>query len=152
MSDYFFDSLMNLVKRENIENVIESYIGLLSQLTEAPLLSKELFLHNLEEIKKIGDIYVYYHQIENQIVFIGSGTIIFEPKIIRNGKYVGHIEDIVVDSSYRRMGIANKIIEKLVDLSREKCYKIILDCTEDISEFYKKTGFQKRGIQMVQYF
>jgi hypothetical protein len=26
------------------------------------------------------------------------------------------------------------------------CYKVILDCSEDVEPFYKKLGFSKRGL------
>jgi glucosamine-phosphate N-acetyltransferase len=109
-------------------------------------------MKNLLEIKNMGYIYVCYKNVENKISIIGSGTIIFEPKIIRSGKYVGHIEDIVVDKNFRSMGISKKIIDKLNFLAKENnCYKIILDCKANLCDFYEKSGFEKHGIQMSKY-
>jgi glucosamine-phosphate N-acetyltransferase len=82
-----------------------------------------------------------------------SPTDSFEPKIIRNGKSVGHIEDIVVDEKCRSMGISKRIIEKLFSFANEhNCYKVILDCNPRLSDFYEKLGFEKHGIQMSKYF
>jgi glucosamine-phosphate N-acetyltransferase len=83
---------------------------------------------------------------------IGSGTVIYEPKIIHSCKYVGHIEDIVVHNRYRSLGIAKNIIERLVKQSFDRdCYKIILDCKDDLCGFYEKNGFKRNGNQMSLY-
>lgn len=155
MYDFEYNTLWQVIENNNIqiEEIIESYIILLSQLTETPMLSKDEFMKKLFEIKNMGYIYVcYYKNVENKICIIGSGTIIFEPKIIRSGKYVGHIEDIVVDNNFRSMGISKKIIDKLNFLAKEKnCYKIILDCKTNLCDFYEKNGFERHGVQMSKY-
>ena len=38
---------------------------------------------------------------DNPFKIIASGTVIIEPKIIRNGMSCGHIEDIIVKKEYR---------------------------------------------------
>lgn len=155
MSDFEYESLWQLIQDNNnqIEKILEQYIVLLSELSEAPMLSKEEFINNLSQIKNMGLIYVcYYKTVDNYISIVGSGTIIFEPKIIRNGKYVGHIEDIVVGKKHASKGIAKIIIDKLLSLAEEKgCYKVILDCKNDLCTFYEKFGFKKHGIQMSKY-
>ena len=155
MSDFEYNTLWQLIEENSsqVEEIIEQYIKLLSQLTEAPMLSKDEFMKNLLEIKNMGYIYLcYYTNTENKICIIGSGTIIFEPKIIRNGKYVGHIEDIVVDNNFRSVGISKKIIDQLIHLAKEKnCYKIILDCKDNLCDFYEKNGFERHGVQMSKY-
>ena len=41
----------------------------------------------------------------------------------------------------------------LLELAKAKqCYKIVLDCKEDRTEFYTKCGFHQRGMQMALYF
>jgi hypothetical protein len=40
----------------------------------------------------------------------------------------------------------------LVNLAKNKCYKVILDCKEDLHDFYSKNGFNKNRIQMAKYF
>lgn len=155
MSDFEYNTLWQLIEENSsqVQEIIEQYIKLLSQLTEAPMLSKDEFMNNLLEIKNMGYIYLcYYTNTENKISIIGSGTIIFEPKIIRNGKYVGHIEDIVVDNNFRSIGISKKIIDKLILFAKEKdCYKIILDCKANLCDFYEKNGFERHGVQMSKY-
>ena len=132
------------------QNIKKQYIELLSQLTNSPIITDEEFINKVNEISKIGTIIVCY--IRNTDKIIGSGTIIYEPKIINGGKSVGHIEDIIVDKNYRNKGIAKNILNMLVNLAKNKCYKIILDCKEELVDFYSKNGFNKNGIQMAKYF
>jgi glucosamine-phosphate N-acetyltransferase len=135
------------------DEIKNSYIELLSQLTTAENISTELFLSKIEEIHKIGDIIICYHiDDENNMKIIGSGTVIYEPKIIHSCKYVGHIEDIVVHNEYRSLGIAKRIIEYLVKQSFDRnCYKVILDCKDELCKFYEKNGFKRNGNQMSLY-
>ena len=142
--------IMNL-NMNSLQTIKTQYIELLSQLTDSPMITDEEFINKVNEISKIGTIVVCY--IPNiDIKIVGSGTIIYEPKIIHGGKSVGHIEDIIVDQNYRHKGIANHILNMLVELAKNKCYKVILDCKEDLLDFYSKNGFNKNGIQMAKYF
>ena len=133
------------------QNVKKQYIELLSQLTNAPIITDEEFINKVNEISKIGTIIICYIP-NTDIEIIGSGTIIYEPKIIHGGKSVGHIEDIIVDKNHRNKGIAQNVLNILVELAKNKCYKVILNCKEDLHDFYSKNGFNKNGIQMAKYF
>jgi glucosamine-phosphate N-acetyltransferase len=156
MNSFEYTTLLQLIQDNNTQTdeIIEQYILLLSQLTQTPMLSREIFMNNLYKITTMGIIYVCYHKTrENKISIVGSGTIIIEPKIIRSGKSVGHIEDIVVDEKCRSMGISKRIMETLFSFANENnCYKVILDCNPRLSDFYEKLGFEKHGIQMSKYF
>ena len=101
----------------------------------------------------MGIIYVcYIYDNEKNIIFVASGTIIIEPKIIHGGKKVGHVEDIVVNSNFQKMGISVKIVEFLKRYGIENdCYKIILDCNKEIKKVYEKNDFYEKDIQMVFY-
>jgi glucosamine-phosphate N-acetyltransferase len=133
------------------QNVKKQYIELISQLTNAPIITDEEFINKVNEISKIGTIIICYIR-NTDIIIVGSGTIIYEPKIIHGGKSVGHIEDIIVDKNYRNKGIAKNILNMLVNLAKNICYKVILDCKEELVDFYSKNGFNKNGIQMAKYF
>ncbi|CAD7941701.1 unnamed protein product [Amoebophrya sp. A25] len=79
-----------------------------------------------------------------------SAALLVEQKFLRGGKKVGHVEDVVTHTNFRRRGLAKRIIMKLLDMAEaEDCYKVILDCTEDNSAVYKKMQFFSTGeIQM----
>jgi glucosamine-phosphate N-acetyltransferase len=89
----------------------------------------------------------------NTIKIIASGTLIIEPKIIRGGKNVGHIEDIVVSENMRGKGISQELLNMLKIFARENnCYKVILDCNNEVKNVYIKNGLGVKGIQMAEYF
>lgn len=160
MANFIYDSLLNICKKnENnwkiIEQLKNEYIHLLSFLTNTPNISSEQFINQINEISKIGDIIIcYFINTENhQLTIIGSGTIIYEPKIIHGCRNVGHIEDIVVHNDYRSQGIAKNILDKLIGSANKKdCYKVILDCKSELISFYEKNGFQYNCNQMTKYF
>jgi glucosamine-phosphate N-acetyltransferase len=156
-NNYSYDTLQNILLKnvDLINNIKNQYLDLLKHLTVVEDMSDDSFINKINEISATGDIIICYNRdIENQnIVIIGSGTIIYEPKIIHGGRYVGHIEDIVTNKTYRSFGIAKKILEILVSLGNKKnCYKIILDCKDNLIDFYKKNHFKNTGQQMSLYF
>ena len=63
---------------------------------------------------------------------------------------VAHIEDVVVDKSMRGYGLGKKLIEVAIKECQD-CYKIILDCSDENVEFYKKCRFKCKENQMVIY-
>ena len=152
---YRYDTLLNILEDniDSIEEIKNQYIILLSQLTEAHIMSNEKFIEKIKEISNIGNIIVCYYYMENKkIHIIGSGTIIYQPKIIHDCKYVGHIEDIIVHNMYRSNCIAKQIIQQLIDMANtKKCYKVILDCKPELCGFYEKVELKKTGNQMSKY-
>ena len=140
--------------RGQIEDIKTQYIKLLAQLTSAPDISTEVFSSNMEQIHKMGCVVIATQgdYSTSDLVIVGSGTAIIEPKIIRGGKSVGHVEDIVVSSDHRGSGIAQVILERLkVYCAESNCYKIILDCDENVQRVYEKSGFAVKGLQMGVY-
>lgn len=156
MNHYKYDSLFNLLQSNSYsqDEIKNKYITLLSLLTDAPDMSTQDFYERVKEISSMGQIIIcIFTDKYLNISIVGSGTIIYEPKIIHGGKYVGHIEDIVVDDKYRSMGIAKKIIDELLLSSKyHDCYKVILDCKPELTGFYEKCGFELRGTQMAKYY
>lgn len=152
-----YDSLKNLINKfQNfLPNIKSKYLLLLSELSETKDISDEVFFNNLNSIYNNGYLYIAYigEPNNNNFYIIASGTIFFEPKIIRGGKNVGHIEDIVVLSSYRGLGISKIILNFLKEYGfKNNCYKLILDCKENICPVYEKSGFNIVGSQMSIYF
>lgn len=150
--DFYFNNQLGIAK----SHIKFQYLKLLSELTKTPDITDELFESNLNKINSMGKIIVGYiinSQNPTQILFVGSGTIIIEPKIFRSGKSVAHIEDIVVNSCWRGRKISHSILNQLKEYAiKSNCYKIILDCVENVSGVYKSNGFEIKGIQMGQYF
>ena len=96
------------------------------------------------------NINIWVIEVNNEI--IGTGTLLLEQKLIHNFGIVAHIEDVVISKNYKGKKYGIKLILHLIQKSKEKsCYKIILNCNEDIKEFYKKSNFNVSGLQMSYY-
>jgi len=157
MDSIKFIDLMDLMNKyiDNLDIIKEKHLSLLSELSIVTELDTNLYLENLEKISNIGTIIVCYigTPFSEKFDIIASGTIIIEPKIIRGGKSVGHIEDIVVKNTYRGRQISSDILNLLKTVAREKdCYKVILDCNKEVKKVYNRSGFEEKGIQMGMYF
>ena len=80
---------------------------------------------------------------------VGSTTLLIEQKFIHDGGLVGHIEDVVVRKDYEGKGIGMKIVMSLLEVAKErKCYKTILDCKDDVKQFYERIGFKHESSGM----
>jgi glucosamine-phosphate N-acetyltransferase len=149
--DFYFNNTLNITKTD-IKN---KYLKLLGELTNVDELDNILFESNLNKINSMGKIIIGYVLDNKTNIFeiVGSGTVIIEPKIIRCGKSVAHIEDIVVKSNWRGKKISQSILNELKHWAKiSDCYKVILDCDEQVFGVYKSNGFEKKGIQMGLYF
>ena len=157
MSEIKYTPLIDLIYiyPDNVEAIKNQYLLLLSELTSTTCIETSLFIENIEKIHQMGKIIVgtINHKSANNIEIVASGTIIIEPKIIRDGKNVGHIEDIVVANHMRGKGISQQILNILKTIARENnCYKVILDCDNAVKNVYIKNGLNVKGIQMAEYF
>tara|TARA_S200000501_G_scaffold352965_1_gene372305 strand:- start:166 stop:600 length:435 start_codon:yes stop_codon:yes gene_type:complete len=144
---------MNNIVIRNIHNddINKNIINLLNQLSNTQNIQKHLFLQFIKTLNNNHQIIVIEDTLNNNIV--GIGTILIEQKIIHNMGKVAHIEDIVIDKNYRKRGLANNLLNKLKNIAiNNKCYKIILNCNENLKMFYNKNGFTQKNIQMAIYF
>lgn len=137
------DILFRPVIREDLDQLFP----LLEQLTGIHYHSRnkddcwELFYSNTAINSIVGII-------DKKIVTYGS--IIIENKI--HGSISGHIEDIVVDSNFRGLGIGEKLIHELVKIGEsKKCYRITLFCKEHLVDFYGKNGFYINNLAMKRF-
>ena len=124
------------------------FLECLGNLTEVGKVTFDQFKaqHALRE--KQGYFTVVIEDIQKKTI-IGSGSIIFENKFTRSCGLVGHIEDIVVDKSYRGKRLGLRVVDALQEEAcRRQCYKVILDCSEENKTFYEKLGFVEKELQM----
>ena len=129
------------------------YLDLLSQLStlDKEKINENEFNNFLDKKPNNIHIFVIHDNIKNKIC--GSGTLVIESKIIHNFGKVGHIEDIVVDESYRGCGLGKLIVDYLINYAKFlECYKVLLMCADKNLEFYKKLGFNKKDNAMSIYF
>ena len=140
---------INKYKFNNKPFVVEiknQLISIYNQLSTCTEVSNNDFL----DIINSQNIFISIDEILN---IQGCITIIIERKMIHNGGYVGHIEDVVVDEKYRKRSIGKQLIEYAINFCKENgCYKIILSCNDEVEEFYKKCGFTCKNKEMSLYF
>lgn len=144
--------IISLKEFLNLENSTEKnstviyLFKLLSQLTTSPILSYDKVLSIVNDLNDNHYIFIYKNY-ENKP--IGIITLIIEQKLIHSSKCVGHIEDLVVDNNYKNKGIASQLINHCLEIAKNKnCYKVILDCKEELIPFYNKNNFKQQGICM----
>ena len=107
--------------------------------------TNKLDKNNIKEIlKKIkqNPNHMIHVAIDNKKI-VGSTTLFIEQKFIHDGGLVGHIEDVVVRKDYEGKGIGMKLVTSMLEYAkRKKCYKTILDCKDDVKQFYERIGFK----------
>ena len=124
----------------------KDYVELLEQLTVVGEVTREQFNEFVEKNGK--NIFV----IEESNKIIATITLIIEEKLIHNCGKVLHIEDVVVDKLHRKNGTGKKLLEFATQHAKDNnCYKIILDCSEDVKKFYESVGFSCKNLQMSYY-
>lgn len=135
-----------------IDDDYVQYFTLLKQLSiiNPEKTTKEEYIIFLEDIYKNPRHKIIVAKLGSTI--IGTISILIEPKFIHDRSYVAHIEDVVVDDRYRKLGVGKMLISKAIEISKSyKCYKIILDCNKVCINFYKNCGFQEKDQQMALY-
>ena len=122
------------------------YTNLLNEFRPCNL-NKDHFVTIYREIFQKGQIWLLIDDITKKI--IATGTLLFEQKFINNGGIVAHIEDVIISKEEKGKGYGTYLLEHLINKSREKkCYKIILNCSPELTKFYKKLGFSQKNFQM----
>ena len=131
--------------REIEEGDIEKgFLETLDFLRNASSLDKNKAKEILKKIKQNTDHIIHVAIDDEKIV--GSTTLFIEQKFIHDGGYVGHIEDVVVRKDYEGKGIGIKLITSVLERAKEKnCYKTILDCKDDVKQFYERIGFKRES-------
>jgi len=137
-----------IIRPLEIEDFHCGYMELLSQLTEVGEVS---FVDFQQAFKRVPNIFIMFDQESQKVV--ASATLLMEQKFIHQCSHVGHIEDVVVDSSQRGKGLGKELINYLMEKAKQaQCYKVILDCDQDKISFYQKCGLTEKGIEMAKYF
>ena len=131
--------------REIEENDLEKgFLESLDFLRNASGLDKNKAREILKKIKQNSNHIIHVAIDDNKIV--GSTTLLIEQKFIHGGRLVGHIEDVVVRKEYEGKGIGIKLVMSMLECAKEKnCYKTILDCKDDIKQFYERIGFKRES-------
>ena len=82
---------------------------------------------------------------------IGSITILIEQKFIHNFSKYAHIEDVFVDNDFRHKKIGSQLVNEALSYCKKmNVFKVSLNCSESLEEFYSINNFEKRQINMSQ--
>jgi len=137
---------MSEIKIREIEedDLEKGFLETLDFLRNTSGLNKNNAKKILKKIKQNPNHIIYVAIADKKI--IGSTTLLIEQKFIHDGGLVGHIEDVVVRKDYERKGIGIKLVTSMLEHAKEKnCYKTILDCKDDVKQFYEKIGFKRES-------
>ena len=133
------------IKTELFEYFKEQLIELYNQLSVCENIESNMFIEFLQR----SNVYLFVNE---TMKIIGSITALYERKMIHNGGIVCHIEDFVVHKDYRNQGIGKRLMNHVLEDAKQKqCYKIILDCNENMYNYYQQYGFETKNIQMSYY-
>ncbi|NWJ68701.1 GNAT family N-acetyltransferase [Marine Group I thaumarchaeote] len=137
--------MSEIIIREIEENDLEKgFLESLDFLRKASDIDKNKAKEILKKIKQNPNYIIHVAIDDNKIV--GSTTLLVEQKFIHDGGLVGHIEDVVVRKEYEGKGIGIKLVMSMLERAKEKnCYKTILDCKDDVKQFYERIGFKRES-------
>lgn len=145
---------MSFVIKELTQDILQShsngFFATLRNLTQAEDISLEKSQEILKQMNaQWTHIFVAIHEDGN---IVGSTSIMIEQKFIRSWALAAHVEDVVTREWYQWQGIASALMNHVVQIAKEKkCYKIILDCDENLIWYYEKFWFTHKGAYMNQY-
>lgn len=133
------------LKEQDFQNGFLETIQYLSEIDNIPL---DKFLETFQRMKRNTDNIVFVAVTDEEKV-VGVLTLLIEQKFIHGCGRVGHIEDVVVHGDFRGQGIARDLIKKAFEVAeKEECYKVILNCRNELVPFYEKFGFRKHELEM----
>ena len=128
------------IRKLQKKDLQKGFLTTLDSLKMASNIDKNKAEEVFEKINSNPNHIIAIAELDEKI--IGSATLLIEPKFIHDGGLVGHIEDVVVDKNFQGQKIGNEIIKFLLEFAKNQgCYKTILNCTDDVKEFYEKVGF-----------
>ena len=124
----------------------------LANLTPAKKVSYSQAVKAYHRAKKQDSYtYVAVDSVDGQIV--GIIKLLVEQKFIRSLALAGHIEDVATRKGYEGQGIASQLVDMALQKAKALgCYKVILDCRQELIGFYKRFGFEQAEVEMKIYF
>jgi glucosamine-phosphate N-acetyltransferase len=113
-------------------------------------ISKKDYDYFIDNILNVNHLIILLKYDNNIIV---TGTLLIEEKLTYGGCKMGHIENILVDPDHKNKGFGEQIVNKLLNIAKnKKCYRVDLNCNNELEKFYKKKGFKQKHICMNLYF
>lgn len=119
------------------------FLSLLGQLTKVGDVSKADFHKRFFAMKSCAGTYYTTVIVDTEKdVVIGAASLIVEKKFIHGCAVRGLIEEVVVSDEYQGRQLGKLLVQTLIDLGKFLgCYKITLNCTDEMIKFYNRFGF-----------
>ena len=120
-------------------------------------LMTQLGSNNLPNPSKVRDKFNYiinspdYYVVvwSTNEILLGSATILLEHRFSTTKSIVAHLENVIVDEKYRKMGYGSRLIKNCLEFAkRAGAYKVILNCSEENVRYYEKLGFKAYEVGM----
>lgn len=120
------------------------FLQLLGQLTKVGEISEEQWEERFMGMKrKEGTYYVTVLEDVQTSQVVGAATLVVEQKFIHGCSQVGRVEDVVVSDKYRGKQLGKLLVSLGIVLARKlDCYKVTLNCTDNMTKFYNGLGFK----------
>jgi len=142
-----------VVRRLAITDYDKGYLQLLSELTAVGNVTRQQFEERFRQMEAVGCYVTIVIEDTTKGLIIATATLLLEHKFIHGCGTIGHVEDVVVNTTYRGQNLGIRVMEALKSVGRERgCYKIILDCSVSNTKFYAKLGFVEKERQMALYY
>lgn len=141
--------------REINFNDFKKIFKLFNQLNDKLNNCEDLFKDYLLRIKSDNSKYILIieDEINDVTELVGTCSILIEQKIIHDYGIVAHIEDLIIDEKYKGKKYGSVLLKEVIDIAKNlDCYKIILNCKDEIKDFYIKNGFEFKQLQGSIYF
>lgn len=134
-----------IIRKMKPEDIGQDFADTLSALS--PVQARYGLLRDeLARRSRVGH-HTFVAELDGRIV--GTASLLLERKLSRDLRPAGHIEDVAVHIDFAGRGIGQKLVQFAIDFARAKnCYKVILDCDQELVLFYQKSGFCENGICM----
>lgn len=136
-----------IVRPLKSDDYSKGYLELLSQLTHVGDMNEAEFSRRFSEIKAINQLSEHYIIVVIEDTKVGkviaASTLFIELKFIHQCTKRGRLEDVAVLKEYRGKKIGEILVSIIVALAKEiyDCYKLTLDCSDELKKFYAKNDF-----------
>lgn len=132
-----------VVRPLQLEDYDKGFPSILSQLTKVGNVTRIDFERQYYRMKAAGGYYVTVIEDTRKREIIGAATLITEHKFIHDCGLRARLEDVVVNNTYRGKQLGKLIVLTVTLLSKHVgCYKMSLDCKDDLIPFYKSIGYK----------
>lgn len=131
---------MNIRLLENNDN-IEQYMRCVSDLNGSEGMVDTIENIRISMTNRPQNILTFV-MVNDDNTIVATATVIMEKKL-RYQRLCCHIEDVGVHPDFRNRGYGAEIVGYCVDYAKKNnCYKIKLNCKDNLIPFYNRLGFK----------